>query len=308
MTQKLTQKLTQTLTMVPSLMLSLAAATGVARAETTPAEAARADIQKTVGFMPAFVKAIPDPVLPGLWSQAKTFENAKTALSMKDKKLIGLAVASQAGSRSTTYSYTRCAKANGATDAELGEAVAIAGLARQFSTFMNGVQLDEKKFRAEIAMLISHVTKAASAKGPAPRPVAVVDSRTAVQEVAQLFGFVPEFIQKMPPEAVTGAWLQMRDLEMNPKTALPGKTKTLIGLAVSSQIPCRYCIIADTEFAKLEGASDKEISEAVMMAGVARNFGTLIDGLLVDEATFRRDFDRLTPGADKGAAVARKSK
>ena len=51
----------------------------------------------------------------------------------------------------------------------------------------------------------------------------------------------------------------MRDLEMNPASAIPGKYKSLIGLAVSAQIPCKFCIIADTEFAKLEGATDREL-------------------------------------------------
>ena len=55
---------------------------------------------------------------------------------------------------------------------------------------------------------------------------------------------------------------------MNPSTAIPGKYKSLIGLAVASQIPCKFCIIADTEFAKLEGATDRELTEAVAMAGL----------------------------------------
>ena len=113
-------------------------------------------------------------------------------------------------------------------------------------------------------------------------------------------------MKKVPPEALPGLWIQMRDLELA-KTALPGKTKSLISLAVASQVPCRYCVVADTEFAKLEGATAREIGEAVSMAGVARSFGALIDGLQVDEAAFRRDFDRMTPGADK-AGMARRSK
>ena len=280
-------------------------AVGAARAESDPAATARAEIQKSVGFLPEFVRAMPATTLPGYWAEVKAFENnPKTALSNRDKGLIGLAVAAQAGSRSTIYSYTRCARANGAGDAEVGEAVAVAGLARRFSTFMNGVQLDEGRFRAEIAQLLTNL-KTAPAKPPAP--IEVVDDGSALADVKQGFGFVPEFFKKMPPNAQMTAWLQMRDLEMNPKTALPGKTKSLISLAVAAQIPCRYCIIADTEFAKLEGATDREIAEAVTMAGMARNFGTLIDGLQVDEATFRRDFDRIT-GTEKSPKVARRAK
>ena len=290
---------------VSVLAVSLLAGLGSARAEADPGAAVRADIVKSVGFVPEFVKAIPAPLLPGYWAEVKNFEsNDKTALSNRDKGLIGLAVAAQAGSRSTIYSYTRCARANGAGDTEIGEAVGIAGLARRFSTFMNGVQLDEGKFRAEIAQVVANL-KAGPGKPGAP--IDVVDDASALAEIKQGFGFVPEFIKRMPPHAQMTAWLQMRDLEMNPKTTLPGKTKSLIGLAVAAQIPCRFCIIADTEFAKLEGATDREITEAVTMAGIARNFGTLIDGLQVDEATLRRDFDRLT-GADKSPRVARRAK
>jgi AhpD family alkylhydroperoxidase len=301
--------MTRSLTILSVLGLTLAP--GQVRAEGA-ADAARADVKKTLGFVPEFVKAIPDVWLPGLWSEVKNFQNnPKTALSIKEKELIGLAVAAQAGNRATVYSYTRCARANGATAAEIGEAVAIGSLVRRYSTFFNGVQLDEANFRAEIARLVEGA-KAAAGKppGPAPKPIAVVDARSAQESIKQAFGFVPEFMKKIPPDAAAGAWLQMRDIEMSP-TALPGKTKTLISLAVSAQVPCRYCVVADTEFARLEGASEQELSEAVTMAGIARSFGAMIDGLQVDEATFRRDFDRMTPNVgqvtDKGG-VARKSR
>ncbi len=269
---------------------------GAARAE-GPADAVRADIKKTLGFMPEFVKAIPDVWLPGLWAEIQGFENnPRTALSAKEKDLIALAVAAQSGNRATIYSYTRCARANGATSAEIGEAVAMAGLSRRFSTFMNGIQLDEANFRAEIAKLVEGARAAAGKPQAAPpKPVAVVDARTAQEDIKQNFGFVPEFMKKIPAEAAAGAWLQTRDVELG-KTALPGKVKSLIGLAVSAQIPCRYCIVADTEFARLEGATDREIAEAVTASGMARSFGALVDGLQVDEATFRRDWDRMTGG------------
>jgi AhpD family alkylhydroperoxidase len=112
-----------------------------------------------------------------------------------------------------------------------------------------------------------------------------------------MFGFVPEFMKRFPAEALPGAWLNMRDVEMNPASAIPGKVKSLIGLAVSSQIPCRFCIIADTEFAKLEGATDREIAEAVTVASMSRQYITLIEGLQVDEKAYHRDWERLTSGA-----------
>ncbi len=117
-----------------------------------------------------------------------------------------------------------------------------------------------------------------------------------------LGGYVPEFIAKFPAEARAGAWREFRDVQLNPKSALPGKTKELVGLAVASQIPCRFCIIAHTEFAKLNGATDREITEAIAMGALTRNLSTMVNGLQVDEPTFRKDIKRLVDGARAAAA------
>ena len=52
------------------------------------------------------------------------------------------------------------------------------------------------------------------------------------------------------------------NVAVNPATALSGKHKELVGLAVAAQVPCKFCIVAHTEFAKLNGASEAEIKEA----------------------------------------------
>ena len=81
----------------------------------------------------------------------------------------------------------------------------------------------------------------------------------------------------------------MKGLQLNPNTALPGRTKELIGLAVAAQVPCRYCIVAHTEFAKLNGASAAEIGEAVAMAAITRHWSTFLNGIQTDEAKFRAE-------------------
>jgi AhpD family alkylhydroperoxidase len=127
-----------------------------------------------------------------------------------------------------------------------------------------------------------------------------------MKEVEMSLGFVPEFVRKFPEASVAGAWRQERDVEMS-ETALSGKYKSLIGLAVSSQVPCKYCIVADTEFAKLDGATDAEIAEAIAMGSLTRNWATLIDGMQIDEATLKRDFDRIAKAvtAKNGKSVAK---
>lgn len=108
-------------------------------------------------------------------------------------------------------------------------------------------------------------------------------------DVQKTFGGVPAFVKQLPTAALAGAWQEEKDLELSDKTALPPKVKALISLAVAAQIPCEYCIWADTQTAKQLGASDQEIGEAVAMAGLTRNWSTLFHGLQVDFAQFKKD-------------------
>src|SRR6478736_1764344 len=67
-------------------------------AQKVPATAAEAldDINKTFGFVPQFIKAMPDSMIAGFWFTMKSFQaNPNTSLDGKTKELIGLAVASQ---------------------------------------------------------------------------------------------------------------------------------------------------------------------------------------------------------------------
>ena len=268
------------------------------------------DIQRTLGFVPQFFTKLPAGMLPGAWDEMKGLQlNPSTALNGRTKELIGLGVAAQVPCRYCIVAHSEFAKLNGATDAELGEAVAMAAITRHWSTFLNGIQTDEPRFRAEIAKLVANAKQAASAKHAAAAPVNVIDGASALREVSALFGFAPEFLARFPEAGRAGAWKQMRDVQMNPKTALSGKTKELIGLAVASQVPCRFCVIAHTEFARLNGASEEELSEAVALASFTRDMSTMLNGMQVDEGQFRRDVDHVVKNvkaAAKQDALARR--
>jgi AhpD family alkylhydroperoxidase len=289
-----------------ALALSLA---GPARAESKPApnadaQAARAEIQKMLGFVPSVLKAVPDNALPGAWGEIKALQVADTtALPCKVKEIIGVAVAAQLPSPALVYGHTQLAKLGGATQAELADGVAIAALTRHWSTFFNGVQLDEAKFRGEIARLVDGIKKAMASGAAPPSPLALTDAKSVMADLKLSYGFVPEFITKFPADSVAPAWREERDVEMAP-SALSDKYKSLVGLAVAAQIPCKYCLIADTEFAKLSGATDKEIGEAVAMSGFVRHWATMQTGFGVDDATYKKDVDRMIHALQKGQAAS----
>ena len=83
--------------------------------------------------------------------------------------------------------------------------------------------------------------------------------------------------------------------------SVPDMFKALPDVAVASQIPCQYCIYFHTQAAKLNGASDEEIKEAVAMAAIVRHWSTMLNGSQVDLATFKKQTD------DVFAAVKAKS-
>jgi AhpD family alkylhydroperoxidase len=290
-----------------SLALVLSGAASQARAEApnkanSGADAARADIAKTLGFVPQFFLKFPEGVLPGAWDEMKSLQlNPNTALPGRAKELIGLAVSAQIPCRYCIVAHTEFAKLNGASETEIGEAVAMAAITRHWSTFLNGIQTDEAKFRGEVAKIVANVKQASANKSTAAKPISVVDGQTALAEITQSLGYAPEFLKRFPDVARAGAWRQMRDVQLNPATAISGKNKELIGLAVSAQVPCRFCVIAHTEFAKLNGASEAEITEAIAMASLTRDLSTLLNGMQVDEAQFRKDVDRLVKGATAAA-------
>jgi AhpD family alkylhydroperoxidase len=88
----------------------------------------------------------------------------------------------------------------------------------------------------------------------------------------------------------------MKSLKLSPSTSLGAKDKALIALAVASQVPSRPCVLAETEFAKLAGATSQEIAEAIGMAAITRNMSTVLNGMQTDESAFRADVAKLVRG------------
>lgn len=122
-----------------------------------------------------------------------------------------------------------------------------------------------------------------------PLPTHADDYDATVQDIQKSMGGVPSFIKQFPKAGLPGAWSELKNIEFGDKTALPPKTKALISLAVAAQIPCTYCIWADTQDAKKLGATQEEIQEAVAMAALTRHWSTIFNGMQVDFEIFKKE-------------------
>jgi AhpD family alkylhydroperoxidase len=108
------------------------------------------------------------------------------------------------------------------------------------------------------------------------------------KEVAEMFGQVPTWMRELPESALSGFWTTMRDFQLA-ETALPNKTKELIGIAVAGATRCRYCALFHTEAARLFGATDAEIAEAAAISGHTMYASTFLNAVQTDYAEFRRE-------------------
>jgi len=139
-----------TLLAAAATIASLTAFTSHASAEQMPtAEETYKDIEATLGMTPTFMQIYPKQGIAGAWAMTKGLEMEKGALEPKVKSLINIAVAAQIPCRYCVWLDTKMAREQGATDAEIAEAVAQAGLTRHWSAVLNGMQVDFETFKAE---------------------------------------------------------------------------------------------------------------------------------------------------------------
>lgn len=71
-------------------------------------------------------------------------------LDRKTRELVMLGVAAQIPCDYCVYAHTKNARAAGATEEQIREAVAVAGAVRMWSTVLNGMHYDYAAFTAEI--------------------------------------------------------------------------------------------------------------------------------------------------------------
>lgn len=103
------------------------------------------------------------------------------------------------------------------------------------------------------------------------------------QEIRDMLGLVPSFFERIPDAILDYEWTLFKRYEFE-DTALTKKAKQLIGVAIHSETKCRYCSLFHTEVARLFGATEEEIQDAVHYAKHTVGWSTYLNGI-------RQDFD-----------------
>lgn len=119
------------------------------------------EIESTLGLVPSFFKAVPDSSLELEWQLMKRVQMEAGPIPNKYRELIGLAVAAATRCRYCTFFHAEMAKLNGASEAEIEDAVHFAKSTMGWSTYLNGLQLDYDQFKAEVLKVSEYVRKQA---------------------------------------------------------------------------------------------------------------------------------------------------
>jgi AhpD family alkylhydroperoxidase len=110
------------------------------------------------------------------------------------------------------------------------------------------------------------------------------------QEIEQMMGIVPAMFKALPDSSLELEWQLFKKVQIE-ETAIPNKYRELIGVGVAAIMKCRYCSYYHTEIAKLYGATDAEIEDAIHFAKSSAGWSTYINGLQVDFDEFKAEID-----------------
>jgi len=117
-----------------------------------------------------------------------------------------------------------------------------------------------------------------------------MSKQEVLNEIEQTFGIVPTMFSVLPESSIELEWNLFKRVQME-EGPIPAKYRELIGVAISAISKCRYCAYFHTEMAKLNGATDEEIEDAVHFAKASAGWSTYINGLQLNYKQFTKEID-----------------
>jgi AhpD family alkylhydroperoxidase len=111
-------------------------------------------------------------------------------------------------------------------------------------------------------------------------------------EMKEMLGLVPSFFSRIPEDYLDFEWELFKRLELG-ETRIPNKYKELMGIALHAETKCHYCTLFHTEAAKLFGATDEEIQEAVHYAKMSLGWSAYLNGIRQDYDQFADELARI---------------
>jgi AhpD family alkylhydroperoxidase len=110
-------------------------------------------------------------------------------------------------------------------------------------------------------------------------------------EIEELFGLVPSMFKPLPDSTLELEWKLFKRSHFD-EGPVPNKYRELIGVAIAAITKCKYCSYYHTELAKLNGATEEEIEDAVHYSKSSAGWSAYINGLQLDFEEFKTEIDK----------------
>lgn len=112
------------------------------------------------------------------------------------------------------------------------------------------------------------------------------------REIEETLGLVPSFMRAVPDSSLEMEWHLLKRVQME-EGSIPNKYRELIGIGIAATSKCRYCVLFHTEMAKLNGATDAEIEDAVHFAKSSAGWSSWLNGLQFDYDQFKNEIRQI---------------
>ncbi len=121
-----------------------------------------------------------------------------------------------------------------------------------------------------------------------------------LKDIRETLGIVPGFMSALPRDALVNEWPNFKKYQIE-ESVIPSKYRELIGLAVAANTKCPYCQFFHTGAAKMNGATEEEMAELVMLASMTSRWSSIIHAQHYDYNTFVKETETI------GAHLQRKA-
>lgn len=143
--------------LIPILLISIT----VSAQDTSDYEKAKREMQEVFGTFPSWFDAYPKYALAEAWANFKKISGPESKIPPKYRELIQLSVASQIPCVYCVYFHKKSAKAFGATDEEIKEAVALGAQTRHWSMVIQGSGISLENFKTEFDAVMKYMSQSA---------------------------------------------------------------------------------------------------------------------------------------------------
>lgn len=117
------------------------------------------DIEKTLGIVPGFMKALPKDVLVHDYPLWKKYSLGESEIPAKYRELMGLSAAANIKCPYCQLMHRGISQLHGATDKELSEVAYLASLTARWSAMIHAQNYDMETFVKEVGQIANHLAK-----------------------------------------------------------------------------------------------------------------------------------------------------